>query len=201
MRTIGILTLLLPVYVSADIGFHPTGILPGSNTLFSPKTTNSLLNFNLLQTSDTSTKQLASVSMYAKEAMGGFVGGIVGGLIGVGIPVVGLTLLGTIFGRDIYDDPSAGDIRVPIGLYIGAPTGAIIGITKGVMIVGGKLGENGSYRKTLLGTLLGTAIGVLVAGGISFTLDENHSGVTSTIISASVGSIFPIICAVRSYHW
>jgi hypothetical protein len=139
--------------------------------------------------------------MYAKEAMGGLLGGVVGGLIGVGIPFVGLTLLGNIFGRDIYDDPSAGDIRVPIGLYIGAPICAIIGITKGVGIVGGKLGEDGDYRKTLLGTLIGSAIGALVAGGISFILDENHSGVTSTIIGASVGSIFPIFCAVRSYHW
>ena len=191
--------MLLPVCVFADVGFHPTE----SSVFFSPKTTNNLLNFNLLQTADTSNtvKGKTSFSIYAKEAMGGLCGGVLGGLIGAGIPIVGLTLLGAIFGRHIYDDPSAGDIRLLVGGCIGAPLGAIIELPKGIRFVGEKLGEDGDYWNTFLGMAIGSGAGMLVGGTACGLIDEHYSGVLATVVGVGIGSIFSIAGAVCGYNW
>lgn len=197
MKTIGILTLLLPVYVFADIGFHPMGTLGENAVFFNIRTTDNLLTFSLLQILDKSdiTPENASFPKYAKESMGGFLGGVLGGLIGAGIPIIALTILG----RDFYYDPCYGDIRLMVGFCVGTPPGAILGLTKGVMIAGKKLGENGSYRKTLLGTLIGTGVGLLV-GESAWSIIGDHSMV-GPIVGVTVGSIISVAGAVWGYNW
>ncbi|MDD5528602.1 MAG: hypothetical protein PHX21_01070 [bacterium] len=174
MRKLGMGILLLPVYLFADVGFHP-------------KTTNNLLNFNLLQTADKSdtVKGKTSFSIYAKEGIGGFLGGVFGGFPG-GI----LLLAGNSKGSEGY---------VVFGSALSL-LGVIIGIPKGVGIVGKKLGENGSYRKTFLGTLIGTGLGLL-AGGNVWGIMGDHSGMAGPIVGGAVGSIISVAGAVWGYNW
>jgi hypothetical protein len=193
MKRIEILILLLPVCVSADIRFHPTE----SNVFFSPKANNNLLNFNLLQISDISddtSGEKSSLYKYSYEAMDGFFGEVLGGLIGAGIAIIGLSIFGGV------QDCSGEDMTTSVGFLLGAPPGAFLGITKGVVIAGKDIGEEGSYWKTFLGTLVGTGVGLVAGGYISNMIDENGSGVAANVIGVSVGSIFSVAGSVLTYN-
>ncbi|MDD2889819.1 MAG: hypothetical protein PHE49_04160 [bacterium] len=185
MKRIGILILLLPVYVFADVGFHP-------------QTTNNLLNFSLLQTADTrdnNIEEKSSLYKYSYEAMNGFFGEVLGGLIGAGVAIIGLSMLGGAQGC------SGEDMTTSVGFLLGAPPGAFLGLIKGVVIAGKDIGEEGSYWKTFLGTLVGTGVGLVAGGYASYLIDENGSGVAATVVGVGVGSLFSIAGAVWGYHW
>jgi hypothetical protein len=169
MKRRGILVLLLPVCVFADIGFNPN-------------VTNNLLNFSLLQTTDTSyvVKKNTTFPKYCGEAIGGILGGALGGIIGI----EALTIMLNAKNGGVMDYTNL------IGFFVGGTSGVLFGTPAGVAITGNILGDKGVYGESFTGTLMGAVTGVFT--GI----------VTQNLwIGVSVSSIFSIAGAVWGYHW
>ncbi|MDD2889820.1 MAG: hypothetical protein PHE49_04165 [bacterium] len=173
MKRIAMLILLLPLYVSADVGFHP-------------RTTNNLLNFSLLQTADTNennTERKAISFKYPVEIIGGILGGALGGIIGIEALTIMLNA----------KNDGAMDYTNLIGFFVGGTSGILFGTPAGVAISGKIIGDKGVYGKSFAGTVAGTLIGVLI-GVFAGTFTKN------VWVGLSVGSIFPIAGAVWGYN-
>ncbi|MFA5034071.1 MAG: hypothetical protein WC614_13770 [bacterium] len=165
------LILLLPVCVSADIGFHP-------------KATNNLLNFSLLQTADTNENNIERKPIsfkYPVETIGGILGGTMGLMMGY---VISIGMWACNGGVEVTS--------TSMKFLIGGPPviGILLGIPEGVIIAGNRFEDEGSYWKSFLGATVGALFGTACWYGSG----SSNIGVPATII-------LPIAGAVWGYHW
>ncbi len=94
---------------------------------------------------------------------------------------------GALIGFNILDGSMAGGV---LSTY----AGFAMGVSLGSYGIGEAFGQNGSYKRALLGSLLGTAIAI---GVLALETDSNPGNST---LSITAGFLLPPICSMAMYN-
>ncbi|MDD5530235.1 MAG: hypothetical protein PHX21_09430 [bacterium] len=189
-KVIILFCLGLPMYAMAE------------SNLLTQNLNNNLWNIVVMQDSTSDTYNTicnrSSGYKYSVEAVNGVCGGLLGAVPG-----------GLIVSYGWYTAKTSGDpwnLGAGLCLLFGtgvALVGATLGMPKGVAIAGKKLGDKGSYWKSLLGATLGNVAG-LCAGWFALGIIYEHSNfndLAADIAGISAYSACFISGAVWAYHW